>query len=121
MLARALSDPARPPILLYPGAGAIDIVRSPPRGPVTLVVVDGTWAQTKKVVTSNPNLAALPRYAFVPSRPSEYRIRREPNATSVATIEALVHALTALEGDRFEDLLAPFRFVRDGQPVSLQP
>jgi DTW domain-containing protein len=114
-LARALSDPARPPILLYPGEGAIDIVASPPKGPVTLVVVDGTWTQTKKIVRDNPILARLPRYAFVPPTPSEYRIRREPDAASVATIEALVHALQALEGARFEPLLAPFRAMIDFQ------
>jgi DTW domain-containing protein len=118
-LDRALSDPEHPPILLYPGKGAIDIVREPPPGPVTLVVVDGTWSQTKKVVRMNPNLAALPRYAFVPPSPSEYRIRKEPDAASVATIEALVHALTALEGERdgerFERLLAPFRAMIDFQ------
>ncbi len=116
-LAAALSDPARPPILLYPGEGAIDITKSPPPGPVTLVVVDGTWSQTKKVVRTNPVLAALPRYAFVPPQPSEYRIRKEPDDASVATIEALVHALTALEGDaaRFATLLAPFRAMIDFQ------
>jgi DTW domain-containing protein YfiP len=116
-LARALSNPERPPILLYPGAGAIDIVASPPPGPVTLVVVDGTWAQTKKVVRTNPVLAALPRYAFAPPKPSEYRIRKEPDDASVATIEAIVHALSALEGDgaRFATLLAPFRAMIDFQ------
>lgn len=116
-LARALSDAERPPILLYPGEGSIDIVAEPPPGPVTLVVVDGTWAQTKKVVRTNPVLARLPRYAFVPPTPSEYRIRKEPNLASVATIEALVHALSALEGDtsRFDTLLAPFRAMIDFQ------
>jgi len=114
-LARALADPERPPILLYPGEGAVDIVKAPPRGPVTLVVVDGTWTQTKKIVRDNPILARLPRYAFVPPRPSEYRIRREPDEASVATIEALGHALRALEGDRFEPLLAPFRAMIDFQ------
>jgi DTW domain-containing protein YfiP len=116
-LARALSNPERPPILLYPGADSIDIVASPPKTPVTLVVVDGTWSQTKKVVRTNPILRALPRYAFVPPQPSEYRIRREPDDASVATIEALVHALTALEGDeaRFSTLLAPFRAMIDFQ------
>jgi len=116
-LARALSDPARPPALLYPGAGAIDVMRHPPSGPVTLVVVDGTWWQTKKVVRENPELASLPRYAFVPPSPSEYRIRREPTPAYVSTIEALVHVLGALEGapDRFHALLAPFRAMIDAQ------
>jgi DTW domain-containing protein YfiP len=116
-LARALADAARPPILLYPGPGAIDIARQPPPGPVTLVVIDGTWAQTKKVLRTNPVLAALPRYAFVPETPSEYRIRKEPDAVSVATIEALVHALTALEGEGIgcTTLLDPFRAMVDFQ------
>ncbi|WP_394834364.1 DTW domain-containing protein [Pendulispora rubella] len=116
-LARALSDPERPPILLYPGEGAIDIMREPPPGPVTLVVVDGTWAQTKKLVKTNPVLSALPRYAFTPPRPSEYRIRKEPHESCVATIEALVHVLSALEGDpaRFSKMLLPFRAMIDSQ------
>lgn len=116
-LRRALSDPSRPPILLYPGEGAIDIVAHPPPGPVTLVVIDGTWSQTKKVLRENPILAALPRYAFVPPAPSEYRIRKEPDFASVATIEALVHALAALEGPTadFDALLSPFRAMIDFQ------
>jgi len=116
-LARALGDPARPPALLYPGPGAIDVLRHPPAGPVTLVVVDGTWWQTKKVVRENPELAALPRYAFAPPSPSEYRIRREPRPTYVSTLEALVHVLGVLEGDpeRFRAMLEPFRAMVDAQ------
>lgn len=116
-LARALSDPERPAALLYPGEGAIDIAESPPRGPITLVVVDGTWWQARKLVRQNPQIAALPRYAFVPEAPSEYRIRREPKETYVSTIEALVHILSALEGDagRFAALLEPFRAMIDMQ------
>jgi DTW domain-containing protein YfiP len=117
VLGRALADPARPAILLYPGEGAIDVRAHPPAGPVTLVVVDGTWAQAKTVVRRNPALRALPRYTFVPPAPSEYRIRREPKAAYVSTIEALVHVLGALEGDqaRFEALLLPFRAMIDAQ------
>jgi DTW domain-containing protein len=114
-LARALSEPARPPILLYPGRGARDILRDPPRGPVTLVVVDGTWSQAKTVVRDNPVLHALPRYAFATPEPSHYRIRREPNAEYVSTIEALMHVLGALEGDpsRFRGLLDPLNRMID--------
>ncbi len=117
MLARALSDPARPAALLYPGPDAIDVVRSPPSGPITLVVVDGTWWQTKKLVRANPVLRTLPRYAFTPPAPSEYRIRKEPRDDYVSTIEALVHVLGALEGDpgRFGALLQPFRAMVDTQ------
>jgi DTW domain-containing protein YfiP len=117
VLTRALSDPSRPAALLYPGPGAIDVVANPPPGPITLIVVDGTWWQTKKVVRENPELARLPRYAFTPPGPSEYRIRKEPDADYVSTIEALVHVLGALEadGERFRALLTPFRAMIDAQ------
>ena len=116
-LAGALGDPARPPILLYPGPGARDILRDPPRGPVTLVVVDGTWSQARTVVRDNPVLQALPRYAFATPEPSHYRIRREPRAEYVSTIEALMHVLGVLEGDpaRFRRLLDPLRAMVDAQ------
>lgn len=116
-LDRALSDPSRPAILLYPGENSIDVAAHPPAHPVTLVVVDGTWWQAKKLIRSNPRIAALPRYAFVPDRPSEYRIRKEPDDEYVSTIEALAHMLGILEGDRerFESMLHPFRAMIDSQ------
>lgn len=116
-LARALSDPERPAALLYPSDDAVDVFTDPPRGPVTLVVVDGTWWQARKLVRTNPNLAALPRYAFRAPTPSEYRIRREPDEAYVSTIEALVHVLGVLEGDpeRLRALLVPFRAMIDAQ------
>ncbi|MEO7331028.1 MAG: tRNA-uridine aminocarboxypropyltransferase [Minicystis sp.] len=116
-LARALQDPARPPILLYPGPGARDILREPPRGPVTLVVVDGTWSQAKTVVRDNPVLQALPRYAFAAPEPSQYRIRKEPDEAYVSTIEALMHVLGVLEGDpaKFRRLLDPLHAMVEAQ------
>lgn len=114
---RALSNPELPAALLFPGEGATDLALNPPPRPITLVVVDGTWWQAKKVLRENPELRALPRYAFAPATPSEYRIRREPADDHVSTIEALVHALGFLEGDpaRFEPLLAPFRAMVERQ------
>ena len=116
-LERALSDPERPAALLYPGDGAIDVLTDPPKGPITLVVVDGTWWQARKLVRTNKTLAALPRYAFHAPTPSEYRIRREPDEAYVSTIEALVHVLGVLEGDpeRLRELLTPFRAMIDKQ------
>jgi DTW domain-containing protein YfiP len=108
-LARSLADPSRPAILLSPGEDARDIVNDPPKTPVTLVVVDGTWSQAAKIIKRDPALRALPRYAFTPAAPSEYRIRREPEETFVSTIEALALALAALEGKSFDALFAPFR------------
>jgi DTW domain-containing protein YfiP len=116
-LGALLADPSRPPILLYPSGDAVDILRAPPPGPVTLVVVDGTWSQAKSVVRDNAVLRALPRYAFAAPEPSQYRIRREPHEEYVSTIEALMYVLGALEGDapRFRALLAPLGAMVDAQ------
>ena len=105
-----LADRDAPPVLLYPGEGAKSLAHEPPAGPVTLIVIDGTWWQARKLVRKNPQLLELPRYGLEPAEPSRYRIRREPAAHCVSTIEAIVQALGYLEGDTpgLEALLAPF-------------
>jgi hypothetical protein len=75
-----------------------------------VIVVDGTWSQARKVLKQNPFLLALPRIGLTPERPSNYRIRAEPSAECVSTIEAVVHLLGALEGapERFRPILTAF-------------
>jgi DTW domain-containing protein YfiP len=104
-------------VLLYPGEGAADLATTRLPGPIALVVVDDTWPQAKKRERENPELAALPRYAFRPAAPSAYRVRREPDEAFVSTIEALARVLGALEGhtERFRSLLEPFRAMVDTQ------
>lgn len=112
-----IQDPERPAVLLYPGDGVTDVLREPPSGPVTLVVLDGTWHHARSLLRRNPWLAVLPKYGFVPPRPSEYRIRQEPREDYVSTVEALALTLGALEGDprRLQALLVPFRAMVDSQ------
>jgi DTW domain-containing protein YfiP len=117
VLRRACADPERPPVLLYPGKGARDILQDPPVAPVTLIVIDGTWSQARTLVRNSPELADVPQYAFNPPAPSNYRIRREPRDEYVSTIEALMHVLGAIEGDaqRFRPLLRPMNAMVDAQ------
>ncbi|MFG0319764.1 MAG: tRNA-uridine aminocarboxypropyltransferase [Planctomycetota bacterium JB042] len=84
--------------LLYPGPGAADLESLPPaRRPSALVLLDGTWAQSRKLLRVNPWLRALPRVRLRPKAPSRYRIRREPRVECLSTIESLVAALETLE------------------------
>jgi DTW domain-containing protein len=112
-----LSNPNAPAVLLYPSADARDLRRDPPRGPVTLVVLDGTWHHAKSLLGRNPWLHDIPKVAFEPDRPSEYRIRPEPHVDYVSTIEAMGYALGLLEGspERFHALMLPFRAMVDVQ------
>jgi DTW domain-containing protein len=104
----ALSSESAPPILLFPGEHTRDLATEAPAGPVTLVVIDGTWSQAKKLLKKNPMLQRLPRYALAPAEPSRYRIRREPAPHCVSTIEAIVAAVEALEKRDARVALAPF-------------
>lgn len=117
LLRTRLSDPEAPAILLYPGEDARDLAVTPPPGACTLVVLDGTWWQAKKLFQNNPELARLPRYALSPSSPSRYRIRREPAVHCISTIEAIAEALALLEPGGFdrEGLLAAFEAMVDHQ------
>jgi hypothetical protein len=97
--------------LLYPGEGAAPadaLSAAPPR---TLVVVDGTWLQAEKMLAVNPALAALPRVSLAGHESGYGELRREPAAGHLSTIEAVAHALGALERDpaRFAPMVDAFR------------
>jgi hypothetical protein len=103
-----LSEPGA--ALLYPGAG-VPLAGSA-HAPATLVLVDATWPQAVKMLAANPRVAALPRIALAPGRPSGYGdLRREPGPEHLSTIEAAALALGAIEGEpaRFEPMCAAFR------------
>lgn len=116
-LDRALEASKGKVALLYPGDDATNVSALPETELSTLIVVDGTWWQTRKMVRTNPKLSSLPRIAFTPERPSEYRIRKEPADECVSTIEALMYILGSLEGtpDKFKSMLKPFRAMVDAQ------
>ena len=97
--------------LLYPGPTArlISELTSEHR-PEQLVILDGTWHHAKTLVREITALQSLPRYRLAPTAPSRYRIRREPSATSLSTVEAAVAALRILEPETngFDQLLRAF-------------
>jgi DTW domain-containing protein YfiP len=103
--------------VLFPGPAALSLEQLPRDRAITLIVLDGTWSQARKLLRLNPRIAGLPRVAFRPLKPSAYVIRREPSAFCVSTIEALAEVLTALEpeGVRFARLLDPFHAMVERQ------
>lgn len=84
--------------LLYPGPEE-ELLSTPgaAQRPSQVVVVDGTWHQAKTFVRDIAVLRDLPRYRLAPSDPSKYRIRLEPNAQALSSVEAVVAALRVLE------------------------
>jgi DTW domain-containing protein YfiP len=87
-------------LLLYPREPAIELTAEFAAGlkrPITLVVPDGSWRQTRKMVSRDTALAGLPRVKLPPGPPSEYRLRIQPEEGTVCTFEAIARALGILE------------------------
>jgi tRNA-uridine aminocarboxypropyltransferase len=104
-------------VVLFPAAEAVAPEALPAGPPRTLLVVDGTWIQARKMLARNAALRAFPRIGFVPSRPGNYRIRREPAPHCLSTIEAVVEVLGRFERDpaRYRPLLRAFERMVDAQ------
>lgn len=87
-----------------------------------IVLLDGSWAQAKALWWRNPWMLKCLRLVLGPRRPSRYgRLRREPRADSLSTIEAAALTLGRLENRpdieaaltaSFEQLLARYRQAR---------
>lgn len=75
-----------------------------------LVLLDGTWRQTRQLLRLNPLLQSLPHWALASPPPSRYAIRRAQRPEQRSTLEAACLALAALQGDtaRFAPLLTAF-------------
>ncbi len=117
------SPAALPPphtLLLYP-----DTPHNPPPSAATttppptdrrdptrlrLIVLDGTWRKSRKMLYCNPSLQQLPRFALRDVPASNYHIRQAHHAHQLSTLEATCAALATLEGDTapFAPLLAAF-------------
>ena len=121
-LAPASATPASPqPVLLYPDMPQDRALGWPAPRALTpgelqnpaslrLVVLDGTWRKSRKMLHLNPLLQQLPRLALAQLPASRYRIRKARQLHQLSTLEACCAALAQLQNDAepFEPLLAAF-------------
>lgn len=109
--------------LLFPGESAValaELAARPVDKPRLLVVPDGTWRKARKLLHLNPNLAALPRVVLPGGLTSRYRLRKAPAEGALSTIEAVVHALDALDAPQSHaELLRPFDALIEGQIAAM--
>ena len=97
--------------LLYPGEGAAAGTPGPSPDTIRqLVVLDGTWRKTRKLLHLNPTLQHLPRFTLPAPPPSRYCIRKAHAPDQRSTLEAACLALTVLEQRpaHYEPLLQAF-------------
>ena len=97
--------------LLYPGHAEPAAARPAPRW---LVVLDGTWRQTRKMLRRLPELARFPRFSLGLDASAAHRdrLREPPRPGALSTLESIAEALTQLEspaaGQRLLDLHQQF-------------
>ncbi|MNK15799.1 DTW domain protein [compost metagenome] len=101
-----LSDPAFYSMILYPGFQSTDLTPLtaqerqslfPQDKKIRLFVIDGTWASAKKMMRKSRNLHSLPKICFSPSKPSGFKVRKQPHENCFSTIEA-IHEVIELAG-----------------------
>jgi DTW domain-containing protein len=95
-------------VLLYPESPVGDAPSSAPNSAqesailenptqLRLVVLDGTWRKSRKMLHLNPLLQRLPRMALQNMPASRYRIRKAHRPDQLSTLEATCAALAQLE------------------------
>jgi DTW domain-containing protein YfiP len=90
----------RQSLVLFPSPYAVELnaeLVSRLARPVTLIVPDGSWAQTRRIVRRERALADIPHVKVPNGPPSEYRLRLQPSDRSLCTLEAIARALGILE------------------------
>lgn len=67
--------------------------------PLRLVVLDGTWRKSRKMLALNPQLQRPRRLSLTTVPASRYLIRKAQRAHQLSTLEATCAALAQLEGN----------------------
>lgn len=108
-------------VLLYPDTPAdqsLGIAAPPPFDPalarlpagLRLVVLDGTWRKSRKMLYLNPALQRLPRLPLRDMPASHYLIRKAHAPDQLSTLEATCYALAQMENDaeKYAPVIAAF-------------
>ncbi|MBY6019180.1 tRNA-uridine aminocarboxypropyltransferase [Ferrimonas balearica] len=104
-----------PSFLLYPAEDAQPVESVSLPADAQLLLIDGTWRKTHKMLQLNPWLAALPTLTFRDAPSGDYRIRKAHRADSLSTLEATAYALQCLEGLDPAPLLTAFDALKQSQ------
>ncbi len=103
-----------------------------PPGLKGLVVLDGTWSQAKALWWRNAWLLKLKRVVLQPPHPSLYgRLRKEPRAEALSTIESCALALERMDPrgaelrthltDAFQRMLREYRDRQSARALPAKP
>ena len=86
-------------VLLYPdqpGSPASPSLTGTDLMRLRVIVLDGTWRKSRKMLFRDPRLQQLPRLTLQDAPASHYHIRKAQRADQLSTLEATCHALLQL-------------------------
>jgi DTW domain-containing protein len=95
------NDPLRRVLLLYPGPTSRELneeLIAEDDRPITLVVPDGTWNQTRKIPLREVGLRQVQQVRIPFEKRSNYRLREAGLPDRLATFEAISRAMEIFEG-----------------------
>jgi DTW domain-containing protein YfiP len=122
MLRKLLAENNKTNVLLFPATpemAALDVL-APPEPPdlglvspsnLRLILLDGTWRKSRKMLYLNPLLQQLPRYSLTNCPESLYHIRKAEGENQLSSLEASCYALQQLDAKHvdYQPLLAAFK------------
>jgi len=100
-----LQNPEYYPVVLYPGGNSVNLTPLtvterlnlfPANRQPLLLVIDGTWDTSRRMMRLSENLHSLPRVCFFPNKPSTFRVRKQPTDQCYSTLEAIHHVIDLL-------------------------
>ncbi len=103
-----LIEEDRETLLLFPRADAKILSKdflATLKKPIQLVVPDGSWRQAYKVSKREEALKNAHRVVLPVGGLSEYKLRREPKDSGLATFEAIARAMGIIEGPEIQHKL----------------
>jgi DTW domain-containing protein len=96
-----LSDQYRT-LVFYPSHDAVELDRelvTRERIPIQLIVPDGTWRQTKKLLSRHQELKDVERVKISTPNNSTFQLRTQTRPEGMATLQAIASGLRIIEGD----------------------
>jgi len=86
-------------ILMYPGVGSQRLEDLPIDDSYNIVIIDGTWSQSRSIYHNSSILHSLPKIELKCDNVSNYVIRTQPTDVCLSTVETAALVLSQLEDD----------------------
>lgn len=104
------TDDASTPATSHFDARTMLVDKQHPLKRIRLVILDGTWRKSRKMLFENPLLQTLPRMVLADTPTSRYTIRKSHKPEQLSTLEATGYALMQLErnSEKYHPLLTAF-------------